>query len=88
VFEDGSQGGQAYLSTTPVRIIMEFDGVSTNATSATLSVGQDRVQNVPITAQQNASAGTTQQQPAETAAPAKPETKGNAQKPASQAKPQ
>jgi hypothetical protein len=70
VFEDGSQ---AYLSTTPVRMIMEFDGVSTNATSATLSVGQDRVQNVPITAQQNASAGAAQQQPAETASPAKPE---------------
>jgi hypothetical protein len=51
VFDDGSQGGRAYLSSTPVRMIMEFDGVNTSATSATLSVGQDRVQNVPITAQ-------------------------------------
>jgi hypothetical protein len=79
VFDDGSQGGRAYLSSTPVRMIMEFDGVNTSATSATLSVGQDRVQNVPITAQQNATAG---------AAPAKTESKGGAQKPVSQAKPQ
>jgi hypothetical protein len=57
VFEDDSQGGQAYRSTTPVRMIMGFDGVSTNATSATLSVGQDRVQNVPIPAQQNCIGG-------------------------------
>jgi hypothetical protein len=69
-------------------MIMGFDGVSTNATSATLSVGQDRSRTSRFRRSKIASAGSAHQQPAETAAPAKPETKGNAQKPASQAKPQ
>jgi hypothetical protein len=67
VFEDGSQDKAAYLSATPVRMIMVFDNVSPNATSATLSSGQDRADSVPITAEENQTP-TQAQQPA--AAPA------------------
>jgi hypothetical protein len=54
LFADGSQANSAYLSSeTPVRMIMEFDGVNANSTSVSLSVGQDRVDSVPVTAEQN-----------------------------------
>ncbi len=81
-FGDGSQGGEAYLSPTPVRMIMVFNGVNANSSSVMLSVGQDRVQNVPITAQQNAAAPAAEQP--SNSAPAKSSSATSQQKPAAQ----
>ncbi|MGB2665019.1 MAG: hypothetical protein WAK48_13510 [Candidatus Acidiferrum sp.] len=86
-FDDGSQGGQAYLSGTPVRMIMEFDGVSTSATSATLSVGQDRVQNVP-SRRSKTQRRALRNNSRRNRGPSQDRNQGGAQKPASQAKPQ
>src|SRR5271155_98407 len=49
LFEDGSKAPVAYLSETPVRMIMEFDNIGANITSVTLSNGADRAESVPIT---------------------------------------
>lgn len=47
--DDGSQFNTAYLSTAPVRFIMEYDNVAANVTSISLVNGKDRMQGVPIT---------------------------------------
>ena len=70
VFADGSQGNDAYLTTQPVRMIMEFDGVSTSAASATLANGQDRSDNIAIGSDQSSGQGATQE--AQTAPAQKP----------------
>src|SRR5271165_40954 len=49
VGEDGSQFPTAYVSTNPVRMIMEFDNVSPNFNSVSLVQRSSRIQNVPIT---------------------------------------
>jgi hypothetical protein len=46
-FDDGSQGPEAVRSTTPVRRIMEFDGVGADSLSVAMSVGPERIQSVP-----------------------------------------
>ena len=61
VFDDGTQGNNAYLTSKPVRMIMEFDDVSASATSATLAVGQDRADSIPITSNETTGAGETQE---------------------------
>ena len=48
--DDGSQFETGYVSTTPVRLLMEYDDVSPNVTGATLVQGQQRVQGIAITA--------------------------------------
>lgn len=47
--DDGSQFQNGYVSTTPVRLLMEYDDVSANITHATLILANQKVQNVPIT---------------------------------------
>jgi|HubBroStandDraft_1064217.scaffolds.fasta_scaffold285814_2 hypothetical protein len=61
VFDDGTQGNNAYLTAKPVRMIMEFDDVSANASSATLAVGQDRADSIPITSNDTTGGGETQE---------------------------
>jgi hypothetical protein len=46
--DDGSQFQTGYMSQTPVRLLMEYDDVSANITSATLVLANQRVQPVPI----------------------------------------
>jgi hypothetical protein len=46
---DGTHMPTAYLSPTPVRFVMEFDNISPNCNMASLALGGDRVQGVPIT---------------------------------------
>jgi hypothetical protein len=50
VGDDGSQFPTAFLSTNPVRLIMEYDDVSPQFTSVSLVNGRDRIQSVPVTA--------------------------------------
>lgn len=50
VGDDGSQFPTAFLSTNPVRLIMEYDNVSPQFTSVSLVNGRDRIQTVPVTA--------------------------------------
>ena len=49
VGDDGSQFPTAFLSTNPVRFVMEYDNVSPQFTSVTLVNGRDRIQSVPVT---------------------------------------
>jgi hypothetical protein len=48
--DDGSQFDTGYISTTPVRLFMEYDDISPNVTTASLVLGQQRVQGVSILA--------------------------------------
>jgi hypothetical protein len=50
VGDDGSQFPTAFLSTNPVRFVMEYDNVSPQFTSVSLVNGRDRIQSVPVTA--------------------------------------
>jgi hypothetical protein len=47
---DGSRMPNAYASATPVRYIMEFDDSTANASSVSLVRGNERIQNVPVSA--------------------------------------
>jgi len=47
--DDGSQFQTGYISTTPVRLLMEYDDVSATIAHATLVLANQRVPNVPIT---------------------------------------
>jgi hypothetical protein len=47
--DDGSQFQTGYMSTTPVRLLMEYDDVSATITHATLVLANQRVPNVAIT---------------------------------------
>jgi len=47
--QDGSQFPTAYVSTNPVRMLMEYDNVGANYTSVALVYGPNRIQGVPIT---------------------------------------
>src|SRR5271165_6314854 len=49
VGDDGSQFQAGYISTNPVRMIMEFDDISPNFSSVSLILGSERIQSVPIT---------------------------------------
>lgn len=48
--DDGSQFETGYVSTTPIRMFIEYDDVSPSVASATLVQGQNRVQGVAIQA--------------------------------------
>jgi hypothetical protein len=48
--DDGSQFETGYISTTPVRMFIEYDDVGPSVTSATLVQGQNRVQGIAIQA--------------------------------------
>src|SRR5579863_2760326 len=50
VGDDGSQFPTAYIGTTPVRFIMEYDDVNPRYTSISLVRGGQRIQGVPVTA--------------------------------------
>jgi hypothetical protein len=57
--QDGSQFPTAYVTTNPVRMIMEYDNVASNFNSVALVFGSNRIQGVPITlADPNQPAGT------------------------------
>ena len=49
VGDDGSQFPTAYIGTTPVRFIMEYDDVNPRYTSISLVRGGQRIQGVPVT---------------------------------------
>jgi hypothetical protein len=46
---DGTQFQTAFVSTTPVRMLMEYDNVNQNYSSVALVYGTNRIQGVPIT---------------------------------------
>jgi hypothetical protein len=46
---DGTQMGNAYLSSSPVRYIMEYDDIAAQVNSGSLVEGRNQIPNVPIT---------------------------------------
>jgi hypothetical protein len=46
---DGTQMENAYVSSTPVRYIMEFDDIAAQVNSGSLVEGRNQIPNVPIT---------------------------------------
>jgi len=49
VGQDGSQFPNAYISSQPVRFIIEYDDVNPSYTAVSLVLGRQRIQGVPIT---------------------------------------
>lgn len=75
VGEDGSQFPTAYVSSTPVRFIIEYDDVNPRYTSVSLVRGAQRIQSVPVTPEDASKPGSipargskTAQAPGQTAA--------------------
>jgi hypothetical protein len=50
LFDDGTQAPTAYLSTKPVRFIIEYDDVNPRFTQVALVLGGDRALGIPVTA--------------------------------------
>jgi hypothetical protein len=51
--QDGTHMPAAYLSTSPVRYVMEFDDVADSISSVSLVRGREQIQSVPISAAAN-----------------------------------